>query len=195
MPTHAPPPSLPSADAAFGGWKASLEFDQFDRMHFPTRGWAAQLGYFDSSEAGYSRADANLQGAFTLSGTVFNARLRYTASPRGVLPVYDAGYLGGFLNMTAYAPNQVIGDDIRYLGLRTERIIGHLPLGLRGDMRLGFALEAAKVGARYAESTGDGLLNSAAIYLGGQTPLGQAYLGFGYSTSGVSNLFLFIGTP
>ena len=188
-------PSLPSADAAFGGWKASLEFDQFDRMHFPTRGWAAQLGYFDSSEAGYSRADANLQGAFTLSGTVFNARLRYTASPRGVLPVYDAGYLGGFLNMTAYAPNQVIGDDIRYLGLRTERIIGHLPLGLRGDMRLGFALEAAKVGVRYAESTGDGLLNSAAIYLGGQTPLGQAYLGFGYSTSGVSNLFLFIGTP
>ena len=64
---------------------------------------------------------------------------------------------GGFLNMTAYAPNQAIGDDIRYFGLRTERIIGHLPLGLRGDMRPGFALEAAAVGTRYAESTRDGL--------------------------------------
>ena len=188
-------PSLPDADAAFGGWKASLDFDQFDRMHFPTRGWAAQLAYFNSPEAGYARADANLQGAFSLGGTVFNARFRYTGSPRGVLPVYDAGYLGGFLNMTAFAPNQVIGDDIRYLGLRTERIIGHLPLGLRGDLRLGFALEAAKVGTRYTESKRDGLLDSAAVYLGGQTPLGQAYLGFGYSTSGVSNLFLFIGTP
>lgn len=188
-------PSLPNADAAFGGWKASLDFDQFDRMHFPTRGWAAQLSYFDSPEAGYSRADANLQGAFSLGGTVFNARFRYTGSPRSVLPVYDAGYLGGFLNMTAFAPNQVIGDDIRYVGLRTERIIGHLPLGLRGDMRLGFALEAARIGTRYSESKRDGLLDSTAIYLGGQTPLGPAYVGFGYSTSGVSNLFLFIGTP
>ena len=187
--------SLPDVDAAFGGWKASLDFDQFDRMHFPTRGWAAQLAYFDSPEVGYSRADANLQGAFSLGGTVFNARFRYTGSPRGVLPLYDAGYLGGFLNMTAYAPNQVIGDDIRYVGLRTEQIIGRLPLGLRGDMRLGFALEAAKVGTRYSEAKRDGLADSVAIYLGGQTPLGQAYVGFGYSSSRVSNLFLFIGTP
>lgn len=188
-------PSLPNADAAFGGWKASLDFDQFDRMHFPTRGWAAQLSYFDSPEVGYSRADANLQGAFALGGTVFNARFRYTGSPRGVLPAYDAGYLGGFLNMTAFAPNQLIGDDIRYAGLRTERIIGHLPLGLSGDMRLGFALEAARIGTRYTETKRDGLIDSAAIYLGGQTPLGPAYVGFGYSTSGVSNLFLFVGTP
>jgi NTE family protein len=188
-------PSLPSADAAFGGWKASIDFDQFDRMHFPTRGWAAQLSYFDSPEVGYSKAEANLQGAFSLGGTVFNARFRYTGSPRGVLPVYDAGNLGGFLNMTAFAPNQLIGDDIRYIGLRTEQIIGHLPLGLSGDMRLGFALEAAKVGVRYSESNRNGLIDSAAIYLGGQTPFGPAYVGFGYSTSGVSNLFLFVGTP
>ncbi|WP_434515062.1 patatin-like phospholipase family protein [Dechloromonas sp. ARDL1] len=188
-------PSLPSADAAFGGWKASIDFDQFDRMHFPTRGWAAQLSYFDSPEVGYSKAEANLQGAFSLGGTVFNARFRYTGSPRGVLPVYDAGNLGGFLNMTAFAPNQLIGDNIRYIGLRTEQIIGHLPLGLSGDMRLGFALEAAKVGMRYSESNRDGLIDSAAIYLGGQTPFGPAYVGFGYSTSGVSNLFLFVGTP
>ena len=188
-------PSLPSADALFGGWRASLDFDQFDRMHFPTRGWAAQLSYFDSPGAGYSKVDVNLQGAFALGGTVFNARLRHTASPRGTLPVYDAGYLGGFLNMTAFAPNQVIGDDIRYLGLRTEQIIGHLPLGLRGDMRLGFALEAAKLGKRYSESKADGVIDSAAVYLGGQTPFGPAYVGFGYSTRGVSNLFLFVGTP
>jgi len=188
-------PALPKADQAFGGWKIGLDFDQFDRMHFPTRGWAAQLSYFDSPEADYSRADANLQGAFSLGGTVFNARVRYTASPRGTLPVYDAAQLGGFLNMTAFAPNQLIGDDVRYAGLRTEQIIGSLPLGLRGDMRLGLALEAVQLGKRYTETNRSGILDSAAIYLGGQTPLGMAYIGFGYSTSRVSNLFLFVGTP
>jgi NTE family protein len=33
------------------------------------------------------------------------------------------------------------------------------------------------------------------VYLGGETPFGPTYVGFGYSTSGVSNLFLFVGTP
>ena len=188
-------PSLPSADQKFGGWRAALDFDQFDRMHFPTRGWAAQLSYFASPRLDYSRFDADLRGAFALGGTVFNARLRYTGSPQGELPVYDAGTLGGFQNMTAFASNQLIGDDIRYAGLRTEQIIGRLPLGLRGDMRLGLSFEAAQVGLRYSESKLNGVLDSTAIYVGGETPFGPAYLGFGYSTSGVSNLFLFIGTP
>ena len=188
-------PSLPKADKSFSGWRASLDVDQFDRMHFPTRGWAAQLAWFESPGNKYARADVDLRGAYAFGGTVFNARLRYTGAPRGDLPVYDAGTLGGFLNLTAFAPNQIIGDDIRYVGVRGEQIIGRLPLGLRGDMRVGLALEAAKVGSRYTESNRVGVIDSAALYLGGETPFGPAYVGFGYSTSGVSNLFLFVGTP
>ncbi len=188
-------PEWPNAEERVGGWRLALDFDQFDRMHFPTRGWAASLSYFNSPEGGYARAEASLQGAFSLGGTVFNARLRHVTSPRGRLPVLDAGTLGGFLNLTAYAPGQIIGDEISYAGLRSERIIGQLPLGLRGDMRLGMAIEAARAGVRYSETGRDGWLDSAAVYLGGQTPLGMAYLGFGRSSNGVSNLFLFIGTP
>ena len=64
-------------------------------------------------------------------------------------------------------------------------------------MRLGFALEGAHVGTYYTETnlSGTSILNSAAIYLGGETPFGPAYLGFGYSTSGASNFFLNIGIP
>ena len=188
-------PSLPRADKRFSGWKASLDFDQFDRMYFPTRGWAAQLSWFESPGQNYARAEADLRGAYAFGGTVVNARLRYTGSPRGDLPVYDAGTLGGFLNLTAFASNQIIGDDIRYLGLRGEQIIGRLPLGLRGDMRVGIALEAAKVGSPYTESQRRGVLDSTALYVGGETPFGPAYIGLGYSTSGASNLFLFVGTP
>jgi NTE family protein len=188
-------PSLPSGDKIISGWKASIDFDQFDRMYFPTRGWAAQLSWFESPGSDYARADADLRAAYAFGGTVLTGRLRYTGSPHGVLPIYDAGRLGGFLNLTAYAPNQIMGDDIGYVGLRGEQIIGRLPLGLRGDMRVGVALEAAKVGTRYTETTRSGVIDSTAIYVGGETPFGPAYVGFGYSTSGVSNLFLFVGTP
>ena len=188
-------PALPRADLSFGGWRVAVDFDQFDRLHFPTRGWAAQLALFDSPELGYSRFDADLRAAFNVGGTVFNGRLRHTSSPRGTLPVFDAGSLGGFLNLTAFAPNQILGDDITYVGLRAEKILGRAPLGLRGDLRVGLALEAAEARKRFTETGRSGILDSTALYFGGDTPLGPAYLGFGYSTSRVSNLFLFIGSP
>jgi NTE family protein len=40
--------TLPQADVNFGGWQASLDFDRFDRMYFPTEGWATRMNYFDS---------------------------------------------------------------------------------------------------------------------------------------------------
>lgn len=188
-------PWLPAANQRFGGWKAMVDFDQFDRMYFPTRGWASQMSYFHSPEQGYDRTDVSLQGAYAFGRTVFNGRLRYTGSPAGRLPYYDSGTLGGFLNLSAYANNQVLADDIRYAGLRAERIVGRLPLGLRGDMRMGMALEFAEVSRRYTETNSSRVLNSLALYFGVETPIGPTYLGLGVSTQGVSNMFLFIGTP
>ena len=95
--------------------------------------------------------------------------------------------------MSAYAKGQIIGDDISYVSLGAEQIIGRLPLGLRGDMRLGIALEAARAGFRYTEQGSSGILDSLAVYLGGETPFGPSYLGFGYSSSGIYNLFLSVG--
>jgi NTE family protein len=168
-----------------------------NRLYFATRGWAARFDYFDSSEAGFSRAEADIQGAFSLGKTVITGRVNYVGSPKGQLPFFNAGKLGGFLNMSAFARGQILGDDIAYAGIRAEQIIGTFPMGLRGDMRLGFALEGAHVGTFYTETNlgGTNILNSAALYLGGETPFGPAYLGFGYSTNGASNLFLSIGIP
>ena len=187
--------ALPDFDTSYSGWKASLSLDQMNRLHFATRGWATRFDYFDSSEAGYSRVDADLRGAFSLGKTVFTGRATYAGSVDGPLPFYDAATLGGFLHMSAFARNQILGDDISYASLRAEQIIGTFPIGLRGDMRLGVVVEGAHVGKFYTETNlaGTSILNSAALYMGGETPFGPAYLGFGYSTSGASNFFLSIG--
>lgn len=177
-----------------GGYLA-LDFDQMDRLYFPTSGWSARFGYFDSPSEDYSKLTVDLRGAYALDDYVLNAKFTYQGSLQGSLPIYDAGTLGGFHNLGGFAPNQLIGDDIRYFGLRTEKIIGRLPLGLRGDMRAGLALETAKVGRPYMETNRTGWLNSATFYLGGETPLGPVYLGYGQSDSGVSSVYLFIGTP
>jgi NTE family protein len=192
-------PILPQQSKTFGGWFAALDFDQTDRIYFPTQGWSSSVKYFDSPAEGFSKLDAGASGYVPIGDWVLASRLSYQGSPVGQLPSYDLGQLGGMLNMTAFAVGQLKGDDISYGSIRAERIIGRLPLGLRGDLRLGAALETAKVGRPFTETTLKGWIPGAAIYLGGETPFGPVYLGYGYSnagsTGGYSNFYLFLGTP
>ena len=188
-------PLFPTGDVNYGGYFADLDFDQFDRLYFPSRGWSSRMRYFSSAAQDFSRLDVELKGAYPFGRYVLSSELSYTGSPRGELPIYQAAKLGGFLYMSAFAPGQLIGDDAYYAQLRAERIIGVLPIGIRGDIRVGLALETAKRGLRYTETNLDGWLNSTTIYLGGETPLGPVYLGYGYSTTGTWNVYFFLGTP
>ena len=180
---------------SYGGEYFALDFDRIDQIYFPTTGWAAKLAYFNSPKEGYGKLTLDLRAAYSLGDYVFNGRASYQGAVRGNLPIYDAASLGGFLNLSGFSAGQLLGDRMRYAGLRAEKIIGRLPLGLRGDMRAGIALETAKVGIPYTETRRTGWLNSISAYLGGETPVGPVYIGYGRSDSGTSSVFLFIGTP
>ncbi len=192
-------PIFPEQSLRFGGWSATLDMDQTDRLYFPTKGWSTRLQYFDSRSDNYSTLDGAASGYASSGDWVLSGKLSYQGSPQGRRPFHDIGSLGGMLNMTAFSPGQLKGDDLRYGQLRAERIIGRLPLGLRGDLRLGVALESAKIGHPMTETNLRGWIKSGAIYIGGETPLGPVYLGYGYSnagaTGGYANLYLFLGTP
>ncbi len=191
-------PVLPEQTVHVAGWLAALELDQLNRLYFPSRGWALRTSWFESSQRDYSKLALELRAAWQFDGWgpwVLGSRLAYTGSTRGALPAYDAGFLGGFLNLSGFATGQVIGDKLRYGQIRAERIIGNAPLGLRGDLRLGLALEAGKVGTPYTETGRKGWLNSSTVFLGGETSLGPVYLGIGHAGSGQTNAYLFIGTP
>jgi NTE family protein len=178
-----------------GGLQAVLDFDQQDRLFWPTKGWATHLNYFQASNADYARLDAEVKAAYKLNAVVLAGKLSYQGAVTGRLPYDNAGSLGGFLNMAGYARGQLVGDDIRFAQVRAEKILGTAPLGLRGDMRLGLALETAKVGYPYTETKRTGPLNSTTLYLGGETPLGAVYLGIGRAGDGAANFYLFLGTP
>lgn len=186
-------PTWPDADASFGGLYATLNFDQFDSLFVPSRGWSLQGTYFDASNGDYARGEIDARIARDFGDYVFHGRVRAGGSPSGKLPVYDAMALGGFLNMSGFATNQIVGDSLRYANIRGEKIIGRLPLGLRGDMRVGLGLEVGKVDGRFSETALEGWQESVALYVGGETPLGPVYLGFGYSPEGSSNFFLSVG--
>lgn len=179
------------------GAMLTLEFDRMNRRFFPTDGWALRAGAVDNRGEGddYTRLAAESRLAWPFGPWVLGTRLAWAGSPRGRLPVYDGAALGGFLNLSAYSANQVAGDSMRYAHLRAERLIGAMPLGLRGDLRVGAAVELGRIGAPFVPTRHIGTLHALTAYIGGDTPIGPVYLGSAYSGSGVFNAYLFIGAP
>ncbi len=177
------------------GWVLGFELDRLDRLYFPRSGWALLAQWRADEKSGWRRASAEGRAAAPLGDWVLAGRASWTASTQGTMPLSEAARLGGFLNLTGFAAGQLIGDDVAYAHLRAERIIGRLPLGLRGDMRFGLALEAGRVGLPYTLQKREGLLRGAALYLGGETPLGSVYVGLGRASGGAVNAYLFVGTP
>ncbi len=192
-------PRLPTGRTTLKGWQAVLEFDQFNRPFFPTAGWYGRVDYVDAKDGAnggnYARLSADLRGARAWGPYVINARAVYLGSPRGRVPLGDAGSLGGFLQLSGYARDQILAGDLRFASIRGEKVIGRMPLGLRGDLRVGVSLEAGKARDRFSETKLDGWQQAGALYLGGETPLGPLYLGAGLAKGGHRSLYLFLGLP
>jgi NTE family protein len=184
-----------SAERASGGWLLTLDLEQADRLYFPRRGWSTQASFFESSRRDYSRAAFEVRSAWPWGANVLATRATWVGSPRGELPLNDAARLGGLLNLTGFASGQLIGDEVAYAHVRAERIIGRAPLGLRGDLRLGLALEAGKVAHPYTKQVREDWLHSVAVYLGGETPVGPVFLGIGRGSGNSVNAYLVIGAP
>jgi NTE family protein len=178
------------------GAVAEIDLDQLDQIFQPRNGWAFSARYFEASSGDYGKLETSVRGAKEFDRWVVQGRASFAGSPHGELPVYNAATLGGPMNMSAFAVNQLIGDDAAYAGLRLERVLAKLPLGLRGDMRLGIAAEGARIRNLYTETRRTGLQDSYAIYIGGETPFGVAFVGAAHSpSSGYSNVYMVLGTP
>lgn len=174
-------------------WFVSADLDRFNSPFFPTAGWRARLTQTQASD--YTKLDGSYAQSFSLGAYVVTGRMAFTRATEGALPISDSASLGGTNNLAGLASGQVVGSDMRYLGLRSEKIIGRMPLGLRGDLRLGLSYEAGSMQQRYSETQGSGIIRSSGVYLGGETPLGPLYLGLAKASDNDARLFLFLGNP
>lgn len=188
-------PTLPTGESHLKGWNVAFDFDQLNRPFFPSSGWALRATYYKDDDLRYSRLAADLRAARAWGNYVVNGKLSYVGAPQGRLPVADLGALGGFLNLSGYSRDQILAGDTRFASIRAEKIIGRMPLGLSGDLRIGLSLEAGRAGDRRTETRVDGWQRAAAIYVGGETPVGPAFVGVGRAEGGYATFYVFIGLP
>lgn len=185
---------LPTGKRSIGGWSLDLDLDQLNRAFFPTEGWAAKIGFFSGQQIPYSKLEVNLRGAASWGPYALTTRLSYVDALRGSLPAFDAAALGGFLNLSGFNTQQIIGGRASFVGARGERVIGKMPLGFAGDLRAGLSLETGKVDRRFTETGREGWQPAMSVYLGGETPLGPVYLGLGRAArGGPASLYFYLG--
>lgn len=205
---------LPEGNVQESGVRARLVFDTLDGGYVPNYGQRFTLEYFrpmyimNSSEAvyrppSYHHLFAQFQRAFSNGSHRLLGIARAGTSIGDSIPYYDQFSLGGFLNLSGYAPEQFRGDELLYGGLVYYRQIAALSPPLGRGLYLGASLEIGQVWG------GDSLANRIAdidampdkiryggsLFFGADTWLGPFYVGFGRAGSGSNSFYMLLGQP
>jgi NTE family protein len=106
------------------------------------------------------------------------------------IPIYALYSGGGFLNMSGYEPNSLVGPHYgavitgyRYQVAKSGFLPGYV----------GMTLEYGNATRERSDVFSDGLLNGS-FYFGYKSPLGPIYLGIGWSEDRRAVYFLRLGT-
>jgi NTE family protein len=186
-----------------GGITAAFAVDTQDYAFFPTKGYRANLTYFEAvsgtSDTGkYGRLEGRLGGAWSPGDLVLLAGLEGGRTTSGVVPLGDGYSLGGLSRLSAFAPAQILGNEA--YGLVTlqaqYRLTKPTPiLGL--SLMAGVSYEAGYMKNPVTEQGLTGGLHSYGVYLASNSLLGPIYVG--YATTSIRDrtgrFYLFIGTP
>ena len=182
-----------------GQYFARLSLDRLDNARFPTRGSIATVGNVISSEslgADYSYNRFFFQGSTfgTLGKETFGLNLKLGDIHTGVAPVNDSYFLGGFLNLSGYEKQELIGQALGFgkvlyyhqLDKKTGGII-NIPL------YLGASLEAGNVWSDRGEADISDLILAGSLFLGADTPVGPLYLAYGRADTGRDSFYFYLG--
>jgi NTE family protein len=182
-----------------GAYTLRLTFDQLDNAHFARSGWRAGAKIFDSNQSlgaedAYTKWDADGSMAISFGNNTFNIGGKVGDKiGNDPLPRYDQFQWGGFLQQSGYATGQLLGESLKF-----GRIMYYHRL-LKGSLLdgaySGFSLEAGKIGHPLVPGNSDDWLKSGSIFIGSDTPLGPAYLGYGQAEDGNKALYFYLGRP
>lgn len=172
-----------------------LDYDRLDDRYLPTRGSWGTLKYTRSTEN--LGADATFE---QLEFTYFNTRTfglhnfawggQYNTTLGDDPPIYAYYTAGGFLNMSGFEPNSLLGHHFGQIMAGYRYRVGEsgfLPA------YIGTTVEYGNATIDRDDIFSEGLLNGS-VYLGYGSPLGPVYLGIGLAKHRDPIYFLRLGT-
>jgi len=195
-----PPAFAPSPEPVTNaGVRWSTLVDQLDNVNFPQAGYAANLEVLSSlsalgSDTTFTRLESGGVAAKSFGDHIWQLGYRYgTRVGSNRLPPERMFQWGGFLQQSGYPTGALIGENLGFARLvYTNRLVRW---SLLEGIYAGASLEVGRVGKPLLPDNEQGLLRSAALFLGVDTPIGPLYLGYGHANHGFNAFYLFLGRP
>ena len=178
-----------------------MNYDSLDNSAFPRRGWRLLAEYSQARDRfldirdNSTRLDAQLSGVVSLGRHSLRGNLRYqrilNEDPLSLISTFR---LGGFLNLSGYFRDELIGQHARFASaVYTYELAANNFGTLSLPLYLGASLEAGNVWNDAEEINYGDVIIASSVFLGWNSPFGPAYFGYGKNDQGKDSLYLFLG--
>ncbi|MFC7420373.1 patatin-like phospholipase family protein [Iodobacter arcticus] len=186
---------LDNADGDYGvGFK--LYYDQLDHLYFPGKGDLVNLSAYYALKgqgdfSNYARFGLEAQHAFDINGVKGNIAVKghYSYKEAPFLPDFQS--FGGFLNMSSYRKNELLGENSIYMKAQVYSPVTLLGLSVGGSY-LGAAIEAGRM-FNVLDKEQEGWHSSLTGFWAADTYLGPFYLGAAYGDNKKLRYYLMLG--
>jgi NTE family protein len=190
-------PGWPEPDYDTGELYARLTLDRLDNYNFPGEGSLALIDYSmardqlgGDSDFDQMRLGGNFFTTFG-SGHVVGLTGQVATTLNGEAAVQDRYRLGGFMNLSGFPEDALSGQQAAVISAVYYRRFEPLPFL---SWYIGASLEYGGVWENKSDIGTDGIA-AGSFFLGADTPIGPAYLGFGHAEGGHNALFFYLGRP
>jgi NTE family protein len=184
------------------GWRLRAVFDQLDHAFFPSEGWRMEGQWFQGQAR--AREDSGYTSGYLryidVQGQWVNSWGPHTISLMGRLALSDGPQptigrfgLGGFQQLSGYAPFQVTGSQVGLLRLGYHVHLTDLLL-TRG-LFAGTSLEVGNAWQRPRDVWLGRKRTGISLYLGADTAIGPVYTAILHSPGVGPTVMLFVGRP
>jgi NTE family protein len=192
---------LPAPDIQFnsGAVFSSFSYNRLDNFNFPRHGTAADVIWMiPRSELGSDYSGNGLlvnwltamtrQRHTLLTGVTIQSALNSEA------PLQNSYPLGGFLNLSGFAPDELSGQHTGLARLIYYYELGSTGLGeFRMPLYIGGSFEGGNAWAARSEISGRSVLFAGSLLIGADTYLGPLYLAYGQAEGGHHSIYLYLG--
>jgi NTE family protein len=184
-----------------------VAYDNLNSISFPTEGnritfvsYLRDESYKGLSNVGNTSSDdlawqfeADWKGALKLGNHAIVGKMELaTVENDGDFTLHVAD-LGGFLNLSGFRKDTLVGAHKVFAAVIYQYDLGRDVLITDLPLYLGTSLEAGNVWFERDNVALDDLIFASSMYLGTDTDWGPAALGFGFTDSGESAFYLFVG--
>jgi len=193
-----------------GGLYLKLGYDTLDRLSFPTRGNRFNLSIFYRDEDAFGELIngttstsepyrstqylADWKGAVSRGnhGLVGKASFAYLDSEADQSVFY--AQLGGFLNLSGYHKNALVGNHKAFGALSYQFDLGKSLLGLKGfPLYVGASIEVGNVWLTTQSVRFSDLITAGSIFVGTDTKLGPIALAIGAAEGNNNAVYFYLG--